>query len=176
MALGIMNLIPNPPGKIRGGEILVDGRDVLNLLQDLQEEHGLPYIFITHDLNVVRHISDDICVMYLGTVVEKCGAKTLFRDQRHPYTRALLSAIPIPKVGACRLRARFPPRSTRPTAAASHRAANTHANAACRACPSFARLNRATGAPAIWRMSFGEDWTFEHLYSIIKVYKGGGVR
>ena len=69
---------------------------VLNLLQDLQEERGLAFLFITHDLSVVRHISDDICVMYLGTAVEKCGAKELFVNNYHPYTQALLSAIPQP--------------------------------------------------------------------------------
>ncbi len=71
---------------------------VLNLMQDLQEARGLSYMFITHDLSVVRHISDEICVMYLGTVVEKAEAKTLFTSHRHPYTHALLSAIPQPKV------------------------------------------------------------------------------
>ena len=67
---------------------------ILNLLQDLQEELGLTYIFITHDLSVVRHISDEIGVMYLGQMVEKCESKELFRKSLHPYTKALLSAIP----------------------------------------------------------------------------------
>lgn len=67
---------------------------VLNLLQDLQKENGLTYMFITHDLSVVRHISDDICVMYLGQLVETCNSKELFRKPYHPYTKALLSAIP----------------------------------------------------------------------------------
>ncbi|MBQ3131921.1 MAG: ATP-binding cassette domain-containing protein [Clostridia bacterium] len=69
---------------------------ILNLMQDLQKEMGLTYIFITHNLSVVKHISDDILVMYLGKVVEKCPAKELFRNSLHPYTKALLSAIPIP--------------------------------------------------------------------------------
>lgn len=72
---------------------------ILNLMQDLQEERGLTYIFITHDLSVVKHISDEICVMYLGTLVEKSPADKLFEKQLHPYTQALLSAIPIAKVG-----------------------------------------------------------------------------
>lgn len=71
---------------------------ILNLLQDLQQEKKLTYMFITHDLSVVKHISDEICVMYLGQVVEKCAAKELFRNPRHPYTKALLSAIPIPSL------------------------------------------------------------------------------
>ena len=67
---------------------------VLNLLMDLQERFGLTYMFVTHDLSVVRHISDDICVMYLGQLVETCSAKTMFAQPLHPYTKALLSAIP----------------------------------------------------------------------------------
>ena len=72
---------------------------ILNLMQDLQEDRGLTYIFITHDLSVVKHISDDICVMYLGTLVEKASAERLFEKQCHPYTKALLSAIPVAKIG-----------------------------------------------------------------------------
>ena len=69
---------------------------VLNLLQDLQEQKKLTYLFITHNLSVVRHIAARICVMYLGQVVELCGKKELFENTLHPYTQALLSAIPIP--------------------------------------------------------------------------------
>lgn len=67
---------------------------VLNLMQDLQEKLGLTYMFITHDLSVVKHFSDDIAVMYLGELVEKAPSKELFRNPIHPYTKALLSAIP----------------------------------------------------------------------------------
>ena len=67
---------------------------VLNLMQDLQDKLGLTYIFITHDLSVVKHFSDEIAVMYLGQLVEKAPAKTLFKNPSHPYTKALLSAIP----------------------------------------------------------------------------------
>jgi peptide/nickel transport system ATP-binding protein len=67
---------------------------ILNLLMDLQDEMGLTYMFITHDLSVVRHISTEIAVMYLGQVVEKAPSKELFRNPLHPYTMALLDAIP----------------------------------------------------------------------------------
>lgn len=71
---------------------------VLNLLQDLQKEMNLTYMFITHDMSVVKHISDEIAVMYLGQVVEKCKARELFANTLHPYSVALLSAIPIPSI------------------------------------------------------------------------------
>ena len=67
---------------------------VLNLLKTLQQEKGLTYMFITHDMSVVRHVSNDISVMYLGQLVETAGTKELFRNQYHPYTKALLSAVP----------------------------------------------------------------------------------
>jgi peptide/nickel transport system ATP-binding protein len=72
---------------------------ILNLLKQLQKDHGLTYIFITHDLSVVKYFSDDIAVMYLGQMVEKANSDELFRQPMHPYTQALLSAIPLPIVG-----------------------------------------------------------------------------
>ena len=69
---------------------------VLNLMQDLQEQMGLTYLFITHDLSVVKHLPDDIVVMYLGQLVERAKPDELFEHPLHPYTQALLSAIPIP--------------------------------------------------------------------------------
>lgn len=69
---------------------------LINLLEDLQAELGLTYVFITHDLSVVRHISDRISVMYLGKIVETAPVEELFEKSRHPYTRALLSALPLP--------------------------------------------------------------------------------
>ncbi len=73
---------------------------VLNLLNSLQKELGLTYIFITHDLSVVNYFADEIMVMYLGQVVEKAPSEELFANPMHPYTQALLSAILIPKVNA----------------------------------------------------------------------------
>lgn len=73
---------------------------ILNLLMDLQEQKGLTYMFITHDMSVVKHISDDIAVMYLGQMIEKCPADEIFKDTIHPYSQALLSAIPLPDVHA----------------------------------------------------------------------------
>ncbi len=71
---------------------------ILNLMADLQDELGLTYLFISHDLSVVKHISDRIAVMYLGVIVESADAKELFKKQEHPYTQALLSALPVPSV------------------------------------------------------------------------------
>lgn len=71
---------------------------IINLMQDLQEERGFSYLFITHDLSVVRHISNNIMVMYLGKALEKADSETLFSNPVHPYTKALLAAIPLPIV------------------------------------------------------------------------------
>jgi peptide/nickel transport system ATP-binding protein len=77
---------------------------ILNLLKDLQEEFGLTYVFIAHDLNVIRHISDRILVMYLGHVVEEATRQELYREPKHPYTGALLSAVPVPSPAQGRIR------------------------------------------------------------------------
>ncbi len=73
---------------------------ILNLMNELQESMGLTYMFITHDLSVVNHFSDDIAVMYLGKLIEKAPSEVLFSNPTHPYTQALLSAIPVPTLGA----------------------------------------------------------------------------
>ncbi len=73
---------------------------ILNLMKELQDSMGLTYMFITHDLSVVNHFSDDIAVMYLGKLIEKAPAEELFANPTHPYTQALLSAIPVPNIRA----------------------------------------------------------------------------
>ncbi len=77
---------------------------ILNLMQDLQEQMGLTYMFITHDLSVVHHFADDIAVMYLGQLIEKAPSGQLFDKPTHPYTQALLSAIPVPSLNKKRER------------------------------------------------------------------------
>lgn len=72
---------------------------ILNLMQDIQEEKELTYLFITHNMSVVKHISDNILVMYLGNMVELASSKEMFNHRLHPYTKALLEAVPIPEVG-----------------------------------------------------------------------------
>lgn len=73
---------------------------ILNLLMDLQDDMGIAYMFITHDLSVVKHISDEIAVMYLGQCIERCSSKELFANPLHPYTNILLKAIPVPNLSA----------------------------------------------------------------------------
>ncbi len=80
---------------------------VLNLLGDLQQELGLAYLFISHDLSVVRHIADDVMIMYLGRPVEQGPAETIFAGPRHPYSRALLAATPVADPGTRRPRLRI---------------------------------------------------------------------
>ena len=69
---------------------------ILNLLNDLQKEFNLAYLFIAHDLAVVKHISDRIAIMYLGKIVESGDGETIYKEARHPYTQSLISAIPVP--------------------------------------------------------------------------------
>lgn len=77
---------------------------ILNLMKEIQKDLGLTYIFITHDLSVINHFADDIAVMYLGRLIEKAPTEVLFNNPVHPYTQALLSAIPIPSIHSQRKR------------------------------------------------------------------------
>ena len=79
---------------------------VINMLMELQQKLNMTYLFIAHDLNVVRHISKRVGVMYLGSLVEVCDANELYKNPLHPYTQALLSAIPIPDPNVSRSRHR----------------------------------------------------------------------
>ncbi len=81
---------------------------VLNLLQDLQEKYHLTYLFISHDLSVVRHISDRVAVMYLGSFVELAANRELFGNPYHPYTKTLLEAVPVPDPTLARRRRKTP--------------------------------------------------------------------
>jgi len=71
---------------------------ILNLMDELQKELGLTYLFVSHDLSVIKHVSDNIAVMYLGKIVELSDYSSIFTNPLHPYTKALLSAIPVPNV------------------------------------------------------------------------------
>ena len=85
-------------------DVSVQGQ-VVNLLRDLQRERGLSYVFVSHDLRIVRHIADRVAVMYLGRIVEIGDKETVYRQPLHPYTEALLAAVPVPQPGRPRRRA-----------------------------------------------------------------------
>ncbi len=149
--LGIARALATKP-KIVIADEAVSALDVsiqaqtLNLLQDLQEEFDLTYVFIAHDLAVVEHICDRIAVMYLGQIVELADRDTLFRDPKHPYTRALLSAVPIPDP---RARKKAGKRTSLSDGAVADRGCNfatrcPHASDLCRAkSPPMHHLNGA---------------------------------
>ncbi len=108
---------------------------VVNLLADLQKDLGLTYLFITHDLSVVRHISSRIAVMYLGRIVELADSETLLENPMHPYTRALIAAVPVPDPRARASRATIsgePPNPFNPPSGCAFHIRCPHADAKCK--------------------------------------------
>ena len=90
---------------------------ILNLMQDLQEQRGLTYVFISHDLSIVRHMSSRVAVMYLGKIVELADRDTLYANPQHPYTQGLLATVPVPDPAIERQRAHAPMRGDVPNPA-----------------------------------------------------------
>jgi ABC-type oligopeptide transport system ATPase subunit len=130
---------------------------VLNLMRRLQDELGLTYLFISHDMSVVRHMSDRIAVMYLGRIVEEGNTEELFARPRHPYTQLLLQTIP--NINAPRRdqgigkQAKYQARSNRRPDAPFTRAVRLQRRAVLRTCLLFALSQTARGSPATWRLT-----------------------
>jgi oligopeptide/dipeptide ABC transporter ATP-binding protein len=136
---------------------------VINLLDDLQDDFGLSYVFIAHDLSVVRHVSDWIAVMYLGKIVELSPARELYDKPIHPYTEALLGAIPIPDPKENRARERLvvggePPNPINPPQACRFHTRCPRATDVCRTVePPLAEYARGHVAACHHPMSVSED-------------------
>lgn len=129
---------------------------VVNLLEDLQDQFGLTYLFIAHDLSMVRHICDRVAVMYLGAIVEMGGRDELYEHPLHPYTQALLSAVPIPDPKKDRLRQR--------TILSGDVPSPINPPAGCRfhpRCP--IAVQRCRHEPPVWREAAPEHWAACHF-------------
>jgi oligopeptide/dipeptide ABC transporter ATP-binding protein len=129
---------------------------VVNLLMDLQEEHGLTYLLIAHDLAVVRHASHHIAVMYLGRIVEVGPAEAVYTEPQHPYTKALLSAIPVPDPTVQRQRARIILQGDVPSPANPPTGCHFHTR-----CPFAMDICREVDPPPVPRS--GGGWVACHL-------------
>jgi len=128
---------------------------ILNLLKDLQQRLGLAYIFISHDLAVVRHIATRVAVMYLGRIVETAAGDAIFAEPRHPYTQALLSAVPVPAARAHRQRRLLPgdpPSPLEPPTGCHLHPRCSHARDVCRSTrPELVLAGRHATACHLWR-------------------------
>lgn len=122
---------------------------VVNLLEDLQEQLGLTYLFISHDLSMVRHIATRVAVMYLGKIVELASSESLYRDPLHPYTRALLSAVPEPDPALARLSGRIVLQGDVPSPSNPPRGCNF-----CTRCPAALDICREI-EPDYWQVQPG---------------------
>ena len=118
---------------------------IVNLLQDLQRELGLAYLFIAHDLSVVRHISDRVAVMYLGRIVEEGAKRTMYEQPSHPYTQSLLSAVPIPDQSLRGQRRRIILQGDLPNPAHPPAGCNFHPR-----CPQVEPVCRTQAPPVRW--------------------------
>jgi len=130
---------------------------ILNLMKDLQDEYGLTYVFISHNLSVVKHISDRVGVMYLGKIVELTTKEQLYRNPLHPYTQALISAIPVPDPEPVWQRERIILKGELPSPSNPPKGCRFHSR-----CPKVMDVCRAV-EPKLREVS-PECWVACHLY------------